>query len=96
MVNQVRVADEVWLAAATLHRMQPDRTDFSIKEIMAQAESADVTGKSLRPGVKVHVYQHCVANKAPNSGRYRMLYETAPGRRRLFRDLYTVLDTLPF
>ena len=41
MVNQVRVADEVWLAAATLHRMQPDRTDFSIEEIMAQAESAE-------------------------------------------------------
>ena len=52
---------------------------------MAQAESADVTGKPLRPAVKVHVYQHCVANKAPNPGRYRMLYETAPGRRRLFR-----------
>ncbi|HZD94101.1 MAG TPA: hypothetical protein VE133_07590, partial [Candidatus Sulfotelmatobacter sp.] len=29
--------------------------------------------------------QHCVANRAPNPGRYRMLFETAPGRRRLFR-----------
>ena len=85
MVNQVKVADEVWLAAAILHRRHPDRTDFAIEEIMAEAESADVTGMPLRPGVKVHVYQHCVANKAPNPGRYRMLYETAPGRRRLFR-----------
>ena len=47
---------------------------------MAEAESADVTGMPLRPGVKVHVYQHCVANKPPNPGRYRMLYETAPGQ----------------
>ena len=85
MTNQVKVADEVWLAAAILHRRHPDRTDFAIDEIMAAAESANVTGMPLRPGVKVHVYQHCVANKAPNPGRYRMLYETSSGRRRLFR-----------
>ena len=85
MSNQVKVADEVWLAAAILHRRHPDRTDFAIEEILAEAESADVTGMTLRPGVKVHVYQHCVANKAPNPGRYRMLYETSSGRRRLFR-----------
>ena len=85
MNTNLRVADEVWLAAATLHRRHPDRTDFSIEEIMGQAEAADLTGQPLRPGVKVHVYQHCVANKPPNPGRYRMLYETASGRRRLFR-----------
>jgi hypothetical protein len=33
----------------------------------------------------VHVVQHCVANRPPNPGRYRMLFETGPGRRRLFR-----------
>ncbi|MCY3813260.1 MAG: hypothetical protein OXH15_15820 [Gammaproteobacteria bacterium] len=85
MANQVKIADEVWLAAAILHRRHPDRADFAIDEIMAEAESADVTGMPLRPGVKDHVYQHCVANKAPSAGRYRMLYETSSGRRRLFR-----------
>ena len=85
MPNQVKVADEVWLAAAILHRRYPSRTDFAIDEIMAAAESADVTGMPLRPSIKVHVYQHCVANKAPNPARYRMLYETSSGRRRLFR-----------
>jgi len=38
-----------------------------------------------RPGIYVHAVQHCVANRAPNPGRYRMLYETRPGYRRLFR-----------
>jgi len=38
-----------------------------------------------RPGFYVHAIQHCVANRAPNPGRYRMLYETRPGYRRLFR-----------
>ena len=84
MVGTIRVADEVWLSTATLHRRHPDRTDFSIKEILAEAETAGITGKPLRPGVKAHVYQHCVANKAPNPGSYRILFETSPGRRRLF------------
>lgn len=83
--HDVRVADEVWIAAASLHRSRPDSPDFTIAEIMAQAEAARVAGLPLRPGVKVHVYLHCVANRPPNPGRYRMLFETGSGRRRLFR-----------
>ena len=84
--HRVRVADEVWLATASLHRSYPQASDFAITEIMAQAESANVTGvRPLRPGVKIHIYLHCVANKPPNPGRYRMLVETGTGRRRLFR-----------
>lgn len=52
---------------------------------MARAEKEAAAGKPLRPGVRVHVHLHCVANRPPNPGRYRMLYESAPGRRRLFR-----------
>ena len=86
METRVRVADEVWIATASLHRQHAERTDFSIGEIVAQAESATVTGvRPLRAGVKVHIYLHCVANKPPNPGRYRMLLETTTGRRRLFR-----------
>lgn len=81
----LRVADEVWIATALLHRRHPDREDFAIAEIVAQAEACDLTGSPLRPGVKIHAYLHCVANKPPNPGRYRMLYETGTGRRRLFR-----------
>ncbi|HMD32292.1 MAG TPA: hypothetical protein VKG84_10315, partial [Candidatus Acidoferrales bacterium] len=32
-----------------------------------------------------HVLQHCVANRPSNPGRLRVLVETAPGRRRLYR-----------
>ena len=84
--NRIRVADEVWIAVATLHRSHPDRADFPIREIMEQAQSMNVTGvKPLRLGVKVHAYLHCVANRPPSPSRHRMLFETAPGRRRLFR-----------
>ena len=80
----IKVADEVWIATALMHREHPKRTDFTIDEIMERAKEEGLTGK-LRPGVYAHVVQHCIANRAPNSGRYRMLFETAPGRRRLFR-----------
>jgi hypothetical protein len=80
----IKVADEVWIVTALLHRERPDRPDFSIDEIVDRAAREHLTA-DLRPGVYVHVVQHCVANRPPNPGRYRMLFETAPDRRRLFR-----------
>lgn len=80
---QLKVADEVWIATALLHREHPKASDFSIEEIVERARKEGLHGP-LRPGVYVHVVQHCVANRQPNPGRYRMLFETAKGRRRLF------------
>jgi len=79
-----KVADEVWLTVALLHREHPDRADFSIQEIMQRA-TEEAGSRPLRPGIYVHVVQQCVANRPPSPGRYRMLFETAPGCRRLFR-----------
>ncbi len=82
----IRVADEVWIAAALLHRRYPDRDDFTVGEIVERAREERVAGRAEpRPGVQSHAYLHCVANRPPNPGRYRMLVETAKGRRRLFR-----------
>lgn len=81
----VKVADEVWVATAILHREHPERTDFAVEEIVERARQEAISGGALRPGVYVHVVQHCVANRPPNPGRYRMLFETAPARRRLYR-----------
>lgn len=80
----LKVADEVWIAAALLHRQHPEAADFTVEEIVRRAEREELC-KPLRPGVYVHVVQHCVANRPPNPGRYRMLFETGLGRRRLFR-----------
>jgi hypothetical protein len=82
--TQMKVADEAWIATTLLHREQPGEMDFSVEQIVQRAKREGIT-RSLRPGVYVHVLQHCVANRPPNSGRYRMLFETSPGRRRLFR-----------
>jgi hypothetical protein len=82
--TRIRVADEVWIATALLHRENPEQADFSIDEIVGRAAKQRIAGL-IRPGVYVHVVQHCVANRPPNPARYRMLLETSPGRRRLFR-----------
>lgn len=82
--SSVKVADEVWIATALLHRERPAEHDFSVEEIVERARREALAG-TVRPGVYVHVVQHCVANRKPNPGRYRMLYETSSGRRRLFR-----------
>jgi hypothetical protein len=82
--TEVKVADEVWIATALLHREHPDRIDFTMDEIRTRAEREGLVTPT-RPGVYVHIDQHCVANRPPNPGRYRMLFQTSPGRRRLFR-----------
>ena len=77
MIDQrTKVADEVWIAVALLHRENPKREDFTITEIVERARREKITG-DLRPGVQVHVYLHCVADRLPNPGCYRMLYATA-------------------
>ncbi|HZP39185.1 MAG TPA: hypothetical protein VFE48_22070 [Methylomirabilota bacterium] len=80
----MKVADEVWIVMALLHQEHPEREDFTVAEIVARAREEALTPE-LRPGVYVHVIHHCVANRPPNPGRYRMLVETGPKRRRLYR-----------
>src|ERR1017187_10024598 len=81
---EIKVADEVFIATALLHKENPDREDFSISEIVTRAAKENLFGE-LRPGVRVHASLHCVANRAPNPGRYRMLYATGDHTRRLLR-----------
>lgn len=80
----VKVADEVWIATALLHREHPSAVDFSIKEIEARVAREELTD-AKRPGVYLYLFAHAVANRPKDRGRYRMLFETAPSRRRLFR-----------
>lgn len=83
--TRVKVADEVWISTALLHKENPDRDDFTVTEIIERARQEKVAGE-MRSGVQVHAYLHCVANLAPNPGRYRILYATGKNTRRLFRE----------
>jgi len=85
LLEHVKVADEVWVATALLHREHPERADFTLAQIVGRAREERMASE-LRPGVYLHALQHCVANRAPNPGRYRMLYATGKRTRRLFRE----------
>ncbi|HEY1895393.1 MAG TPA: hypothetical protein VGG62_03935 [Terracidiphilus sp.] len=78
----VTCAAEVFLATALLQKEQPERSEFTIQEIVHRAAKENITGR-MRSGVSVHASQHCVANKAPNPAKLRMLYATGTHTRRL-------------
>ena len=80
----LRVADGLWIATALLHREQPNRLDFTIQEIEARL-GRESLAIARRPDVDSHLSVHCVANLPPSGRRYRILLETAPSRRRLYR-----------
>ena len=93
--SEVLLADGVWIATALLHREHPERLDFSEEEIKNRF-LAEGLPRGLHPNsLPAHISSHCVANK-PRSrkldnpsklqgGAYRLLYETRPGFRRLYR-----------
>jgi hypothetical protein len=80
----VSCAVEVFLATVLLHQEQPERPDFTIQEIVNRAARENITGE-MRSGVNVHASQHCVANKAPNPSKHRMLFATGKHTRRLLQ-----------
>ncbi len=80
--TDVSCAVEVFIATALLHRENPNRPEFTIQEIVRRAAQENITGE-MRSGVNVHASQHCVANKAPNPNRHKMLYASGKNTRRL-------------
>jgi hypothetical protein len=80
--TKIKVADEVFIAAALLHREHPDRDDFTVDEIVHRVAEENIVGE-VRPGIQAHIYSHCVANRPPQPGPHRMLYATGTGTRRL-------------
>lgn len=82
--RDLRVADETWLALASLQRENPARQDFSAGEIFERVRT-EAVHTSLRTGVAPHISLHNVANLPANSARYRMFYRTPSGKYRLFR-----------
>jgi hypothetical protein len=78
----ISCAVEVFVATAQLHREHSERLDFTIQEIVDRVARENLNG-NLRSGINVHASQHCVANKAPNPAKHRMLFATGKHTRRL-------------
>jgi hypothetical protein len=85
MNRHLLVADEVWLAAATLQKSRGSDAAFSASEILNEVRRGNAHPQ-FRPGITAHIHLHCVANLPPNTATYRMLYRQPDGRLRLFRN----------
>lgn len=81
-VTVTTIADQVWIALATLHRRDPARHGFAKKEIIDQCRAE---GMTIRPGHSTHISSHCVANARPHSYPWRYLYRLSNSVYRLFR-----------
>ena len=79
----MKVADEVWVSTALLHKENPEQADFAVEEIKSRARQEKWP---VRPGFNVHASYHCIANKPANPATHRMLFEDSRGRKRLFRE----------
>lgn len=95
LISTVLLADGVWIATALLHQENKDREDFTEDEVQARFLAEGLPRGLHSNSLPAHISSHCVANK-PRShkrgnpsqlqgGAYRLLYETKPGYRRLFR-----------
>lgn len=82
----IKVADQAWIATALLHRENPGRQDFKLREIIERAAREFGFPRNMRKGVWQHIVGHSVASNPPTPARHRMLTKTGRGRRRLFRD----------
>lgn len=83
-ISELRLADRIWLAVASLQRMFPDRA-FSKAEIRQELDRSELGNGTNPASVNAHLKQHLVANVPPSTGKYTMLFETRVGFLRLYR-----------
>ena len=81
----LKVADELFIVLALLHREQPDRGAFEIREILSRARHEGLgEDRPDQRSLKLHAYQHAAANMPPGrGGRYRMVFRQRDNRIRL-------------
>jgi hypothetical protein len=87
--DHVKVADELFLIVALLHRENPHTKSFTIAEVMERATKEGLgTARSDQRSLRQHAYEHAAANVAPGKqgGRYRMVFREEDNRIRLLRN----------
>jgi len=80
----MKVADEVWVSTALLHREHPERERFSVAEIK-QRWRQECGKQPVRTGFQIHLSSHCLANRPKDPATHRMLQDVGRGLRRLHR-----------
>jgi hypothetical protein len=84
-LDEMLIADRIWIATALLHRGHPKMESFTKDEIRKKLSEEGLDEGAKEGSINAHLKEHCVANVPPSSGKYRMLFEPVPGKLRLFR-----------
>ncbi len=84
--SHVKVAHELFLVVALLHREMPERNSFTIPEILTRA-SREGLGESRadQKSLKQHAYEHAAANVPPGQGKYRLVFREKDNSIRLLK-----------
>ena len=86
--GHVKVADELFLIVALLHRENPHVNSFTIAEILDRAAKEGLgTSRTDQRSLRQHAYEHAAANVPPGKqgGKYRMVFREEDNRIRLLR-----------
>lgn len=83
--TDLRLADRIWLTVAMLHERFPETRAFSKLEIREELERSGLGAGTNPLSINAHLKQHLVANVAPSTGKYTMLFQTEAGTLRLYR-----------
>lgn len=86
--EHIKVADELFLILALLHREHPDEEAFPMGQILERARQEGLgTSRSDQKSLRVHAYEHAAANMPPGrqGGRYRIAFRQEDGRIRLLQ-----------
>lgn len=82
---QLKVADELFLIVALLHRENPGQHAFDIGQILARATQEELgSHRADQRSLRLHAYEHAAANVPPGKGgKYRMVFRERDNRIRL-------------
>lgn len=86
--DHVKVADELYLIVALLHREHSEARSFTIAEILERAEKEGLgSSRTDQRSLRQHAYEHAAANVPPGKqgGKYRMVYREEDNRIRLLK-----------
>jgi hypothetical protein len=83
--GNIKVADELFIVLALLHREQPNKEAFEIREILDRARKEGLGEERDQRSLRLHAYEHAAANVSPRAvgGKYRMVFRQRDNRIRL-------------
>ncbi len=83
--SHLKVADELFITLALLHREHPEQEAFEIGEVLARARHEGLgEDRPDQRSLRLHAYQHAAANLPPGrGGKYRMVFRDRDNRVRL-------------